>query len=146
VAARPLGPKRKSSFVSRPLEDSVEAQSLGEERSHFFISASCSNEKGSPAPGGELLFIYTGSVDMNIKSLAPALLRLPNEIDEVSAKRISSGRLKGRFGPGVRYSFLHAKGTLQFPKVSSSRMNPYFSSTTAKHFHMTEKKHSSARP
>jgi len=36
-------------------------------------------------------------------SLFLALHCLPSEIDEVSAKRISPGRLKGRFGPGVRY-------------------------------------------
>jgi hypothetical protein len=44
----------------------LEPQSLGEERGQFFIPASCGNEKESSAPGGDLLFIYTDSVDMNI--------------------------------------------------------------------------------
>jgi len=58
-------------FVSRPLQESLEASQLnplrgayafngtgrahGEERSQFFIPASCSNKKGSLAPGGELV-------------------------------------------------------------------------------------------
>ena len=59
-------------FYSRPLQESLEAQSLGEERSHFFIALSLGNEKGSPPQAGSLLFIATGSVDMNIKFLSPA--------------------------------------------------------------------------
>ncbi len=44
-----------------------------------------SEQAGNPAQAGSTLFISTGSVDMNTKPLPPALLRLPSEIDEVSA-------------------------------------------------------------
>ena len=59
-------------FYSRPLQESLEPQSLGEERRHFFIALSRGNEKGSPPQAGSLLFIATGSVAMNIKFLSPA--------------------------------------------------------------------------
>jgi hypothetical protein len=55
-------------------EDSLEAPSLGEEKSHFFIALSRGNEKCSPPQAGSLLFIATGSVDMNIRFLPPAFL------------------------------------------------------------------------
>ena len=56
-----------SAFVSRPLEDSVEPQSLGEERVFIFsfLRVAAMKKDLSP-PAGSMLFISTGSVDMNI--------------------------------------------------------------------------------
>ena len=51
------------------------------------------------APAGSLLFIYTGSVDMNIRFLPPALL---------SAGPASLGLRR----PGVRYSYSLRESTL----------------------------------
>ncbi len=70
-------------------EDLLEAPSLGEERSLFFIALSRGNEKGSPPQAGSLLFIATGSVDMNTDTSSSCSslcgLCLPSEIDAVSA-------------------------------------------------------------
>ncbi|EFI34238.1 hypothetical protein Dthio_PD1589 [Desulfonatronospira thiodismutans ASO3-1] len=49
-------------------------------------------KKGLPHQAGSLLFIYTGSVDMDI---------IPFPL--VFSSSSLALRLKGRFGPGVRY-------------------------------------------
>ena len=94
-----FGPRHRKLLSLARFEDLLEAPSLGEERSLFFIALSRGNEKGSPPQAGSLLFIATGSVDMNIRFLPPALL---------SAGPASLGLRR----PGVRYSYSLRESTL----------------------------------
>ena len=50
-----LGQNIRNYCLSPASKTPLEPLSLGEERSHFFIPASCSNEKGSTAPPGTYL-------------------------------------------------------------------------------------------
>ena len=63
-------PRRKTVLSLARSEDSARgaesAESAERREGQFFIPASCSNEIGSAAPAGNGVFIYTGSVDMDI--------------------------------------------------------------------------------
>ena len=102
-----LGQGIRNYYLSPTSKTPLEAQGLGEERSYFFIALIRRNEKGSPPQAGSLLFIATGSVDMDISDLL-----LPCSV--------SLGLLR----PGVRSSFsLHAS-TLKPEEPSLLQQHP----------------------
>ena len=83
-------PKKDS--MNRPLEDSLKSPRSLRKAGIFSFLRVAVMKKDLPPLRGSLLFIYTGSVDMNIRFLPSALL---------SAGPASLGLRR----PGVRYSF-----------------------------------------